>query len=571
MRKNDETLLLPQNIEAEQRVLGSLLLDSGEGDTFPKVMEILQAEHFYKPSHRFIYTAAITLFKDKVPVDILTVIEALKKMSKYEEAGGAEYVARLSDDVSSSRRVTTYANMVREAALKRSLIDTSNAIIERALSDGEDSEILLQDSGRVIKEVASRFAKASDWPTLAAEAFHGIAGEIVHATDPYSEADLAATLVSFLVGFGNLIGPNPHFLVGDKAHSLRIFPVLVGETSKGRKGTSWATPKRLLCEADPEWTSQIKSGLSSGEGLIYHVRDEKRGLVPIKEKGRIIDYEEAILDEGVEDKRLLVVEEEFASALKVMGRDGSTLSPIIRQAWDDGSLATLTKNSPIQATGAHISIIGHITREELLRFITATEQGNGFANRFLWVLVRRSKIIPTPQGIPDHEISRLASAIREASQFARGIGKLERSIEAEEIWCRVYPSLSEGKPGLFGAVTGRAEAQVMRLACIYAVLDRSGEVRPDHLKAALAVWDYAEASALLIFDKKSGNPLDDKIFAKVRERGALTETEIHSALGRNRAAVDVKDSLERLQAEGQIEQHQEETGGRPRTIWSSNA
>jgi hypothetical protein len=103
----------------------------------------------------------------------------------------------------------------------------------------------------------------------------------------------------------------------------------------------------------------------------------------------------------VSDKRLLIVETEFASVLKVNARDGNTLSPILRQAWDSGNLRILTKNSPARATNAHISIIGHITKEELLRFITDTELANGLANRFLWVLVRRSKILPEGGGTPE--------------------------------------------------------------------------------------------------------------------------------------------------------------------------
>ncbi len=74
-------------------------------------------------------------------------------------------------------------------------------------------------------------------------------------------------------------------------------------------------------------------------------------------------------NDGVEDKRLLIKEAEFSSTLGVLGRDGNILSAIIRDSWDSGDLETLTKNSPAHATGAHISIIGQIARQELLRVI----------------------------------------------------------------------------------------------------------------------------------------------------------------------------------------------------------
>ena len=89
-----------------------------------------------------------------------------------------------------------------------------------------------------------------------------------------------------------------------------------------------------------------------------------------------------------------MVESEFVSALKVANRDGNTLSAVIRAAWDTGTLRTLTRNSPLEAVGAHVSIIGHITSEELRRYLDATETANGFANRFMWLCVRRSKVLP---------------------------------------------------------------------------------------------------------------------------------------------------------------------------------
>ena len=107
------------------------------------------------------------------------------------------------------------------------------------------------------------------------------------------------------------------------------------------------------------------SGLSSGEGLKWAVRDAVEAHEPLKDRGRIVGFQPVIRDHGVADKRLLVIESEFAQALKVMEREGNTLSPTLRQAWDSGNLRTLTKNDPVVATDAHVSILGHITREEL--------------------------------------------------------------------------------------------------------------------------------------------------------------------------------------------------------------
>jgi len=336
-------------------------------------------------------------------------------------------------------------------------------------------------------------------PVLNPDALYGLAGEIVTAIDPFTESDSVAVLTNTLTAFGNVVGPIPYFRVEHTHHHLVLFVAQVGDTAKGRKGTGWSTPRRMFKAVDSEWAEKrITGGLSSGEGLIYAVRDKRIEKEPVKKGGRVIDYQDVIKDHGADDKRLLLVEEELSQALKVMSREGNILSPTVRQVWDGGNLNPLTKINPIKATGAHISIIGHITKAELLRHLTATEQCNGFANRFCWFLVARSKCIPNPTGIPDEALSPLIEGLRDSVDFARKVNEMRRDSEAEELWAAVYPELSEGKPGLVGAVISRAEAQVMRIACLYALLDKSGLVRGEHLKAALGLWDYSEESAMAI-------------------------------------------------------------------------
>src|SRR5262249_18380500 len=190
--------------------------------------------------------------------------------------------------------------------------------------------------------------------------------------------------------FGNCINAGPHARAVQDKHPCRLNVVQIGETSKGRKGTGWSIPRYLFSLCDPDWTMRcIKSGLSSAEGLIYHVRDAFYKQQPVKEKGRVVDYQAVMIEEAVEDKRLLIVEPEFASTLTVMHRDGNTLSTVLRDAWDRGELATLTRNFPLKATGAHISVLAHVTWYELRARLDDTSMTNGFAGRFLWSLVKR--------------------------------------------------------------------------------------------------------------------------------------------------------------------------------------
>ena len=174
-----------------------------------------------------------------------------------------------------------------------------------------------------------------------------------------------------------------------------------------------------------------------------------------------------VKDPGVTDKRLLVVEPELAQTLRQMQREGNTLSPVLRQAWDTGNLKTLTKNDPVVATDAHISVVGHITSDELGKLLSDCDTANGFANRFLWVLVKRSKLLP--DGGQEIDLTPLRGRLQKAIGSVSGC--MTRSPEAQQLWHELYPVLTAERPGRFGMATSRAEAQTLRLSMIYAVLD----------------------------------------------------------------------------------------------------
>lgn len=421
--------------------------------------------------------------------------------------------------------------------------------------------------------LSERPGREAAWPVLAKEALHGLAGDIVRAIDPYTEADPVAVLLNVLTAFGNCLNGGPHARVQHDNHPAKLFVVQVGDTSKGRKGTGWSTPRYLFSLCDPDWEkARIKSGLSSGEGLSYNVRDPIYSQVPIKEKGRFTGaYETVCTDRGEADKRLLLVESEFSSTLTVMGREGNTLSAILRQAWDTGDLSPLTKNNPVKATGSHISIVGHITKQELLARLDDTSKANGFANRFLWVLVRRSKELPEGGAVPDSDLLPLSNRLAEVITFSRTVTELQRDDEARTLWAEVYHDLSEGKPGMLGAVLSRAEAQVLRLSVLYALLDKSGTIRVEHLKAALAIWEYCERSAVLIFGDRLGDPTADRILEAIRNAGlkGISDNDIYELFGKHKSANERARALNLLVSLGLVSSEKVETGGRPRTVYRS--
>ena len=401
------------------------------------------------------------------------------------------------------------------------------------------------------------------WPGMAGAAYHGLAGEVVRIIGPHSEADPVALLVQFLTATGNLMGRTAYYQVESDRHCPNIFSVMVGDSAKARKGTSWGRVRALGFIADPEWFGgRVKGGLSSGEGLINEVRDER------KEWNKKSGCEE-VVDGGIKDKRLMVVEPEFASALSVAERHGNTISPIIRNAWDGVRLATLVKNSPLSATGAHISILGHVTIDELRARITRTDLANGFANRFIFVLVKRSKLLPHGGDLDERDLERLGERLREAIAFANTVGRVTMTTDASEAWSDIYGDLSAAQKGLLGAVTARAEAQVIRLALIYALLDRSEQIDAPHLHAALAVWDYCDASAAYVFGGMLGDPIADEIMWALQQAGSdgMSRTAIRDLFGRNRSGDRIGAALGLLATSRRARMQMRETGGRSAEFW----
>jgi hypothetical protein len=497
----------------------------------------------------------------------------------------SEWVDRLVALGKSTVASTIFEEKIPESTRNEKLISLAGSMRRRGMGEEEilagitatnrlrcdpplpatEVEAIARSAAKYQPTDPSLSSQSASWPApLADEAFHGLAGEIVRAIRPHTEADDAALLIHALVMFGNAVGRGPYALADGAEHHANTFAVLVGDTATARKGTAQVRVQRFFKEADAEWVANhVKGGLSSGEGLIWNVRDPIMKTEAIKSKGQVTGYQEVLVDEGVGDKRLLLVETEFAQPLTVMRREGNILSPIIRAAWDSGSLATLTKNSPAKATDAHVSIIGHVTRDELRRKLGALDASNGFANRFLWLCAKKSKLLPFGGRLGDTEIVPLGRSLADALTTASGFGLIGWGKKAKKLWEKVYPELASDVPGLAGAVTSRAEPQVLRLALIYALLDKSKFKAEKHLKAALAVWRYCADSARYIFGDATGNSVADRVLQYLqRSPTGRTRTEINSLFGGHKSAAEIEAAITPLEAEGKLRIDRTATGGR---------
>jgi hypothetical protein len=383
-------------------------------------------------------------------------------------------------------------------------------------------------------------------------AWSGLAAAIVETIAPHTEADPVAILAQLLVGAGVLVGRGAWFEVEATRHHPNEFVVLVGDSAKARKGSSWDHVARTLARADGGFTGRVRTGLSTGEGLIWAARDPDGA------------------DPGVADPRLLVVEPEFVTVLKATGRDVNTLSPVLRAAWDGRPLALLTRTAPARASNAHIAIVGHITAAELAHHASALEAANGFLNRFCFIACRRTRLLPEG-GDPDPLAgtgieARLGAHLRQA----RRAGQVNLTPGARLEWHHAYHRLSQPDDGITGAICARAEAHALRLALLYTLVDGETTISLAHLQAGLALWDYAARSAAWALQATSTDPIAEQIHdALVASPAGLTRTQLRDLYARNLPSTRIDTALTTLGRSGRAQRHRITTGGRPAEVWTA--
>lgn len=340
---------------------------------------------------------------------------------------------------------------------------------------------------------------------------YGLVGDVGRAAAATTEANRYAAAAAHIALLSAGVGRNVYLPVGNVKHHARIFMLHVGRSGRGRKGEAASLTKRIRWSiekqhtedsgnlSDPLCGQMHDGGLSTREGLALLIHDGYR------------NGQEDVLP--IEDKRLWVIESEFANVLHQAKRDGNTLSAALRDSWDGVSIRPATKTSRLWASYPHISLTGNITPSELLGLMESRELSNGFANRFLIFWAERERIEPFPKPTPRAVVTDLAERTKAVIRFAtegypenKDNRPMELSADAKTEYARLYRGelsrLADGEK--VAALIERRAPMLLRLAMLFALTDLTLTIEIPHVRAALAWVRFHRDSVRFIFNDAAG-------------------------------------------------------------------
>jgi hypothetical protein len=359
--------------------------------------------------------------------------------------------------------------------------------VRAPVDNGANSELL--DAADLLKSIPRPSKEQLN------DMLYGVIGEFAKSAAEGKGLNPVATAIGCMTWLSAELSPRPVIAVGDIYHPCRIYAVHVGRSSRGGKGDSLNLVKKVhrqISLIDPTLLAKSHTGgISTREGLALELHDGYG-------QGDSATH-------AIQDKRLFIIEPEFAQVLSQGKREGNTLMTALRDCWDDGGvIKPLTKNSRIWSTDPHIAIFGNITPFELRSKLTINEVHGGTLNRFLLIFAERLDYVPIPEVTSEVVVEAYAHRFIDIIRYAKsnygssGYDHIsERSLltmthEAKAYWLHVYAELvTPFVDDLIAAATDRRHAYALRLALLFALTDKSSLIELPHLKAGVAWVKFA--------------------------------------------------------------------------------
>jgi len=374
------------------------------------------------------------------------------------------------------------------------------------------------------------------------ECLYGLIGEVAHAGSDGTETNAFAIAANFMAYLSCAIGRGVYLPIGNTRHHTRLFCLHIGRSGRGRKGDAVSLVLRIdtaLRSIDESFAPQIhRGGLSTREGLAALIHDGfKHGR---NEVG------------AIEDKRLWVVESEFANVLHQGRRDGNTLSAALRDCWDGVDLKPATKSNQVHASDPHVCLSGAISPSELTGLMSSREMSNGFANRFLMIWAERTRILPFPKETPQAVVEDLARRTLDVLTFVNANQtdmcehmRMEMSAQAQWRYAQLYRGeLHEDLgAGVVASLLERRAPMLLRLAMLMALTDLQTRIDAEHIDAAMAWIRHATGSVRYVFvsateEAKLAQALElsNRVLAFLGERGQATRSQINAECFRGKVS-----------------------------------
>jgi hypothetical protein len=356
--------------------------------------------------------------------------------------------------------------------------------------------------------------------------FSGPLGEMTKRLDPYTEGDPMGVHMTLIAAFSAKLGKYTRVQTGKGLSSLSIWPVLVGHTGVGRKGTATDHAMKVVAKAFPSFADKV----------LYTVPATGLGFMQV--------VEEHVQDGSMHP--LLAIEEEMDAFISNAKKD-TRIGTVLRKAWDGSDLRHRTSKDDIKVTDVHLAIVGHVQPKNWGAISGSKDATGGTYNRFLPIAVERSKVIPVFSTEDTSElVGELAKGFRMMTVFAMDVPVVSVSPDVAKVFEEKHrpacEALTAGNEDL-AQMSERAMAYMVRLAAIYALADRRDTIAERDFDAALSIVKYSVETVAAVIPEVGGDRLVTKIAQFVKEHGPVTKTEVRVHVGKHVETAEVDRAL----------------------------
>jgi putative DNA primase/helicase len=401
-------------------------------------------------------------------------------------------------------------------------------------------------------------------PEQAETMLYGTVGLFAKAAADGKGLDPIAAALACLTWLGTEVSPRIVLQIADSYHPARIFGVHVGRSSRGAKGDSSQLLKKVIRRISKQHSELLgafhSGGLSTREGLALQLHD---GFTQGEQE-----------TPAVTDKRLFVIESEFANIMAQTKRDGNTLSTALRDAFDyPCKIDPMTKTNRISSTNPHIGILGNITPYELASKLSKNEISNGVINRFMLIYSERMANVPFPPATDNGLVDMLANEFASVIHWAKGsygdssfdlydsqvVATLDN--HAKAFWVIVFDELSNPYGGEFiAAATDRRRVFALRLALLFAITDKSLVIQEHHIRAGVEWARFSARTAAYVLGGAGSGDVEtvdktqlDKLMTFLKsKKGFVSRTDISADCFKRHISKTKLDGLLQLAIDSQL-------------------